>query len=203
MEGEPYTLPGPSFYYISAGVVCKGKQNCTIFAGGFITVDRFLNNSSPDDNINNDLFALITSASNISFEKSVSDNIPFVTQTFEHGTAGYVLFRPDFLCVNGIFSGCPAASGHLPEGEIAVLACTPDNRNNDNHIMGTIINHLTDEASAKDLVCNPANVSSAADAPNTACNKGPYYTSEANYPALIGLETVAFALFGSFGALLI
>lgn len=102
LEGEPYTLPGPTLYIISSGVVCKGKQNCTILAGGFITANRLLNNSSPDDSVNNDLFALIASASNISFEKSVSDNISTVTQTFEHGTAGYVLFRPDFLCVNGV-----------------------------------------------------------------------------------------------------
>lgn len=63
--------------------------------------------------------------------------------------------------------------------------------------------HLTDEASAKDLVCNPANVSNAADAPNEACNKSGFYTSGADHPALIGITTVAIALFGCFGFLLI
>ncbi|KAH0026726.1 hypothetical protein KCU78_g4264, partial [Aureobasidium melanogenum] len=201
MEGEPYTLPGPSFYFISSGVVCKGKQNCTILAGGFVTVNRFLNNSSPDDSINNELYALLTSASNIDFKESLSDNIPVVTQTFEHGTAGYVLFRPDFLCVNGIFSGCPAGDPHLPAGEVAVQACTPDDRNNDNHIRGTIMKDVSDEASAKDLICNPANVSSAADAPNKACNKSGYYTSGAGQSTLIGITTVAIALFGCLSVL--
>ncbi|KAH0275252.1 hypothetical protein KCU91_g4696, partial [Aureobasidium melanogenum] len=204
LEGEPYTLPGPTLYIISSGVVCKGKQNCTILAGGFITANRLLNNSSPDDSVNNDLFALIASASNISFEKSVSDNISTVTQTFEHGTAGYVHFRPDFRCVNGIFSGCPAGSAHLPAGEVAVQACTPDARNNNDHISGTMSKVLSDEATAKDLGCNPANVSSAADAPNKACDKhSKFYASDADHSATIGITTVALALFGCFGALLI
>lgn len=126
-----------------------------------------------------------------------------VTQTFEHGTAGYVLFRPDLLCVNGIFSGCPAASGHFPAGEVAVQACTPDDRNN-NHISGTMTKFLSDEATAKDLSCNPANVSSAADAPNTACDKhNKFYTSDAGQFAMIGITKIAIALFGCLGALLI
>lgn len=203
IEGEPYTFPGPTSYIISSGVVCSGNQNCPILTGGFVTTGRLLNDSLPDESITNDIFALVASQTNIDFEEYVSDNISVVTQTFEHGTAEYVLFRPDFICVNGIFSGCPAGTAHLPEGEIAVQACTPDDRDNNNHISGTITKVLTDGASAKDLSCNPANVSSAADAPNKACNKSGFYTSDAGYSAMIGITTVAVGLLGCFSALLI
>ncbi|KAG9604621.1 hypothetical protein KCU77_g680, partial [Aureobasidium melanogenum] len=192
VEGEPYTFPGPASYIISSGVVCSGNQNCTILAGGFVTTARLLNDSLPDESITNDIFALVVSQTNINFEESVSDDISAVTQMFEHGTAGYAVFWPDLRCVNGTLSGCQTGNDTYRDWTI-IQACTPDRTNNGTDIGRMIRQILTDKASAKDVSCDPANVSRAADAPNKAC------TSDAGRSAVIETTTIAVALFGRLG----
>ncbi|CAD0099062.1 unnamed protein product [Aureobasidium mustum] len=204
LAGKPYTIPGPATYIISSGVVCKDTQNCTILAGGFVNVPRLLNNTQPDESVVNDIFALVSSSTNIDFEASTPDNISPVTQTFAHGTAGFVIFTPIYRCVAGTLSGCGAGNDTYTDGTV-IQACTPDNRIDENHITGTVNKVTTDEASAKDVTCNPANVSSAADAPNKECMKtlGVVTTSGADFSAMISTTAVGVAMLSVVGVLLV
>ncbi|TIA29970.1 hypothetical protein D6C79_09788 [Aureobasidium pullulans] len=169
-DGRSYTRPGPSPFTISAGIVCTGRSPCDIPVGGFVTVDRSLNISSLDDGTVSDIFALISSSdTSVTFEESMTNNISSTTQRFENGTAGYVIFTPTLRCVSGTLGGCPSGNAAVTDGTI-VEACTPTGSPQDpDDIVGSIDIVKADEATAKALTCNPANVSSAAEAPNMAC----------------------------------
>lgn len=193
IRGEPYTQPGPSPYIISAGIVCSGTTPCNIPVGGFVTVDRSLNVSSLDDATSSDIYALIASSGiDFEFEESLTSNITATTQRIQNGTAGYVAFTPNFRCVSGTLNGCPSSNQDLKDGTI-IEACTPIGSEDD--ISGTISPVVTDEASAKALICNPANVSDAADAPNKTCRSstGGDETSDAGRVSWVaGMVSTAF-----------
>ncbi|THW50109.1 hypothetical protein D6D21_02104 [Aureobasidium pullulans] len=142
-DGRSYTRPGPSPFTISAGIVCTGRSPCDIPVGGFVTVDRFLNISSLDDGTVSDIFALISSSDiSITFKESMTNNNSSTTQ---RGNAA------------------------VTDGSI-VEACTPTGSPQEpDDIVGSIDIVKADEATAEALTCNPANVSSAAEAPNMAC----------------------------------
>ncbi|THX15103.1 hypothetical protein D6D13_02393 [Aureobasidium pullulans] len=169
-DGKSYTRPGPSPFTISAGIVCTGSSPCDIPVGGFVTVDRSLNISSLDDGTVSDIFALISSSdTSVTFEESTTNNISSTTQRFENGTAGYVIFTPTLRCISGTLGGCPSGNAAVMDGTI-VEACTPTGSPQDpDDIVGSINIVKADEATAEALTCNPANVSSAAEAPNMAC----------------------------------
>ncbi|KEQ95220.1 hypothetical protein AUEXF2481DRAFT_4846 [Aureobasidium subglaciale EXF-2481] len=170
-QRQPFTLPGPSPFIISTGVVCSGSTPCDVPVGGFVTVNRFVNVTGLDDGTVSDLFALISSSDpSVDFTESMSNNISSVsTQRIQNGTAGYVVFTPNFRCVSGTLSGCPGGSAALTDGTF-IEACAPIKAGEgSDDISGTINPVKTDEATAKAVTCNPANVSSAADAPNKAC----------------------------------
>ncbi|THW84503.1 hypothetical protein D6D18_07800 [Aureobasidium pullulans] len=169
-DGRSYTRPGPSPFTISAGIVCTGRSPCDIPVGGFVTVDRSLNISSLDDGTVSDIFALISSSDTpVTFEESMTNNISSTTQRFENGTAGYVIFTPTLRCISGTLGGCPSGNSAVTDGTI-VEACTPTGSPQDpDDIVGSINIVKADEATAEALTCNPANVSSAAEAPNMAC----------------------------------
>jgi len=167
-HGEPsYTRPGLRTSIISQGMVCTGRQECEIPAGGFVSDARTLNITTSSAS---DIFALISSVTNITFEEILTGNITTTSWPIANGTFGYVGFTPNHRCTSGVLNGC---NSDIPDGTV-IEACTPyvgsgAVTGKQPALSGTVAVITTSRDIAMSLTCNPANTTDPSQAPNNAC----------------------------------
>ena len=171
-ESQPYTIPGPSSYIVSAGVVCTGTRPCAVLPRGFITADRMLSLSVTPDTAD-DIFSLISPVVDFEFPESLTGNVSSSTWQIGNGTSGHLGFTPNFRCVTGTLNGCTTQG--LQNGTV-VDACTPFYATQApsidgimKELSGTVSVVTTDQAGAVALICNPADTTQPEDAPNATC----------------------------------